>query len=160
MPKPVNDVCSPKSTGASRSQPSGLSQAGRGSCDNAIPDESPELHERGVHMSTEAAAVDSAGGPVVKEKKRRKKKLSFPTAFTILFVLTIIAVIATSFVPAGQYAKLQYVADSNVLTVTSPQGEISAPDCPRTAGTHRGYPRARGTCRVSARSRCGRTGCR
>ena len=75
-------------------------------------------------MSTEAAAVDSAGGPVVKEKKR-KKKLSFPTAFTILFVLTIIAVIATWFVPAGQYAKLQYVADSNVLTVTSPQGEIS-----------------------------------
>lgn len=56
-------------------------------------------------MSTEAAAVDSAGGPVVKEKKR-KKKLSFPTAFTILFVLTIIAVIATWFVPAGQYAKL------------------------------------------------------
>ena len=125
MPKPVNDVCSPKSTGASRSQSSGLSQAGRGSCDNAIPDESPELHERGVHMSTEAAAVDSAGGPVVKEKTKRKKKLSFPTAFTILFVLTIIAVVATSFVPAGQYAKLQYVADSNVLTVTSPQGEIS-----------------------------------
>ena len=76
-------------------------------------------------MSTEAAAVDSAGGPVVKEKTKRKKKLSFPTAFTILFVLTIIAVIATWFVPAGQYAKLQYVADSNVLTVTSPQGEIS-----------------------------------
>ena len=76
-------------------------------------------------MSTEAAAVDSAGGPVVKEKKKRKKKLSFPTAFTILFVLTIIAVIATWFVPAGQYAKLQYVADSYVLTVTSPQGEIS-----------------------------------
>lgn len=76
-------------------------------------------------MSTEAAAVDSAGGPVVKKKTKRKKKLSFPTAFTILFVLTIIAVIATSFVPAGQYAKLQYVADSNVLTVTSPQGEIS-----------------------------------
>ena len=39
--------------------------------------------------------------------------------------MTIIAVIATWFVPAGQYAKLQYVADSNVLTVTSPQGEIS-----------------------------------
>ena len=76
-------------------------------------------------MSTEAAAVDSAGGPVVKKKTKRKKKLSFPTAFTILFVLTIIAVVATSFVPAGQYAKLQYVADSNVLTVTSPQGEIS-----------------------------------
>ena len=126
MPKPVNDVMQPEQARAQVARNlSGLSQAGRGSCDNAIPDESPELHERGVHMSTEAAAVDSAGGPVVKEKTKRKKKLSFPTAFTILFVLTIIAVIATSFVPAGQYAKLQYVADSNVLTVTSPQGEIS-----------------------------------
>ena len=68
-------------------------------------------------MSTEAAAVDSAGGPVVKEKKR-KKKLSFPTAFTILFVLTIIAVIATWFVPAGQYAKLQYVTVSTLESAT------------------------------------------
>ena len=75
-------------------------------------------------MSTEAAAAEPIGAP--KEKKgKKKKKLSFPTAFTILFVLTIIAVIATWFVPAGQYAKLQYVADSNALSVTSPQGEVS-----------------------------------
>lgn len=75
-------------------------------------------------MSTEAAAAEPIGAP--KEKKgKKKKKLSFPTAFTILFVLTIIAVIATWFVPAGQYAKLQYVADSNALSVTNPQGEVS-----------------------------------
>ena len=63
-----------------------LSQAGRGSCDNATPDESPELHERGVYMSTEAAAVDSAGGPVVKEKKRRKKKKNLPILIILLFL--------------------------------------------------------------------------
>ena len=59
------------------------------------------------------------------KKQKKKKKPSFPTAFTILFALTIIAVIATWFVPAGQYAKLQYVADSNTLSITSPQGDIS-----------------------------------
>ena len=55
----------------------------------------------GVHMSTEAAAVDSAGGAGGEKKTEMAFKLSFPTAFTILLVLTIIAVIATSFVPAG-----------------------------------------------------------
>lgn len=78
-------------------------------------------------MSTEAAAVEPIGVPTDKKdkKQKKKKKLSFPTAFTILFALTIIAVIATWFVPAGQYAKLQYVADSNTLSITSPQGDIS-----------------------------------
>lgn len=58
-------------------------------------------------------------------KGKKKRKLSFPTAYTILFALTILAVVATWFVPAGQYAKLQYVADSNALSITSPQGEVS-----------------------------------
>lgn len=72
-------------------------------------------------MSTEAAAAEPIGVPTDKKdkKQKKKKKLSFPTAFTILFALTIIAVIATWFVPAGQYAKLQYVADSNTLSITS-----------------------------------------
>ena len=82
------------------------SQAGRSCCGKAISDAYPRtLKEGGVHMSTEAAAAETIGVP--KEKRaKKKKKLSFPTAFTILFVLTIIAVIATWFVPAGQYAKL------------------------------------------------------
>lgn len=48
-------------------------------------------------MSTEAAAAESIGVPTDKKdkKQKKKKKLSFPTAFTILFALTIIAVIAT-----------------------------------------------------------------
>lgn len=72
-------------------------------------------------MSAEAAAAP----PIAQAGKKRKRKLSFPTAFTILFVLTIIAAIATWFVPAGQYAKLAYVADTGTLQITSPQGEVS-----------------------------------
>ncbi len=58
-------------------------------------------------------------------KGRGRRKLNFPTAFTILFALTVVAVIATWFVPAGQYAKLVYVEESNVLQVTSPQGKVT-----------------------------------
>ncbi len=42
-------------------------------------------------------------------KKRKKRfKLSMPGAFTILFILTVIAVIATWIIPAGAYYKLSY----------------------------------------------------
>ena len=56
--------------------------------------------------------------------KKKKFKLSFPTAYTILFLLTIIAVIATSFVPAGQYSKIAYDMDGASFTITEPGGEI------------------------------------
>ena len=75
-------------------------------------------------MSTEATApARSVGQREGKPKKSRK--LSFPTAFTILFALTIVAVAATWFVPAGQYAKLAYNADDNVLQITSPQKQVT-----------------------------------
>lgn len=57
-------------------------------------------------------------------KQKKKFKLNVPTAFTILFVITIIAVIATYFIPAGQYAKVQYVADAGVFQITEPGGEV------------------------------------
>ena len=56
-------------------------------------------------MSTEAVLPTSTASPKEGPPKK-KRKLSFPTAFTILFALTIVAVAATWFVPAGQYAKL------------------------------------------------------
>ena len=40
------------------------------------------------------------------QKPKKGFRLNVPTAFTILFFLTIIAVFATWFVPAGQYSKL------------------------------------------------------
>ena len=47
-------------------------------------------------------------------------KLKMPGAFTILFFLTVIAVMLTWVVPAGSYSKLQYA--NNHLQVTSPTG--------------------------------------
>lgn len=46
-----------------------------------------------------------------------------PGAFTILFFLTVIAVMLTWIVPAGSYSKLAYV--NNHLQVTQPTGEKS-----------------------------------
>lgn len=65
-------------------------------------------------MSTEAVLPTSTASPKEGPPKK-KRKLSFPTAFTILFALTIVAVAATWFVPAGQYAKLAYNADAGTL---------------------------------------------
>ena len=62
------------------------------------------------------------------EKERKKRKFSFPSAFTILFIVTIIAVICTWFVPAGQYSKLLYDAESGKLEMTTPTGEVSELD--------------------------------
>ena len=61
-------------------------------------------------------------------KEKKKRKFSFPSAFTILFIVTIIAVICTWFVPAGQYSKLLYDADSGKLEMTTPTGETSQLD--------------------------------
>ena len=58
--------------------------------------------------------------------KKYRFKLKMPGAFTILFFLTVIAVMLTWIVPAGSYSKLAYV--NNHLQVTQPTGEkISYP---------------------------------
>ena len=51
-------------------------------------------------MAEEAVATPVGNG-AADGKPKKKHKLSFPTAFTILFVITILAVIATWFIPAG-----------------------------------------------------------
>ena len=61
-------------------------------------------------------------------REKKKRKLSFPSAFTILFIVTIIAVICTWFVPAGQYSKLLYDSESGKLEMTTPTGEVSQLD--------------------------------
>lgn len=55
----------------------------------------------------------------------KKKKLSFPTAFTVLFIVLILAAILTFIVPAGSYSKLAYNIGENVFTVTSPSGDLT-----------------------------------
>lgn len=51
-----------------------------------------------------------------------KKKKSFPTAYTVLFIVLILAAILTHIVPAGSYAKLTYDDSSNLFVVESPDG--------------------------------------
>ena len=62
------------------------------------------------------------------KREKKKRKFSFPSAFTILFIVTIIAVICTWFVPAGQYSKLLYDSESGKLEMTTPTGEVSQLD--------------------------------
>lgn len=57
-----------------------------------------------------------------------KKKRQFPSAFTILFMILIIAAIATNFMPTGAYSKLLYNADSNKFDVTAPDGSVTSLD--------------------------------
>lgn len=54
-----------------------------------------------------------------------KKRLRMPGAFTILFVLTIIAVIATYIIPSGSYSKLMYDPAIEKLNITEPSGEVT-----------------------------------
>lgn len=52
-----------------------------------------------------------------------RRKFSFPTAFTILFVITILAVILTWIIPAGEYSKLSYNKAQNIFIVSYFQEE-------------------------------------
>lgn len=64
---------------------------------------------------------------------KKKKKISFPTAFTVLFIVLIIAAILTYVVPAGSYSKLSYDNDSKVFVVTKP--DESTNELPATQKT-------------------------
>ena len=56
------------------------------------------------------------------EKKKKRGKWTFPGAFTILFVLTILTVLATHVVQAGSYSKLEYKGDT--FSITEPSGKV------------------------------------
>lgn len=51
------------------------------------------------------------------------KKLRMPGAFTILFVLTIVAIGLTWIIPAGQFSKISYDEPSKKLMITTPDGK-------------------------------------
>ena len=56
---------------------------------------------------------------------KQKKKRSFPSAFTVLFIILIIAAIATHFLPTGTYSKLLYNVDTNMFDITAPDGSMT-----------------------------------
>ena len=51
------------------------------------------------------------------KKESKRFRLKMPGAFTILFILTIIAVLATWIVPAGSYSKLSYDAGAHEFKI-------------------------------------------
>lgn len=51
-----------------------------------------------------------------------KKKRSFPTAFTVLFIILVLAAIMTYIIPAGKYATLSYDEEKSVFVQTNPDG--------------------------------------
>nr|WP_239685914.1 hypothetical protein [Photobacterium swingsii] len=57
--------------------------------------------------------------------KEKGKTFQFPTAFTILFIITLFAIGLTWLVPAGSYSKLSYDTSQNALHVSSPMGEVT-----------------------------------
>lgn len=57
------------------------------------------------------------------KQQNKKKKFQFPTAFTVLFIILVIAAILTYIVPAGLYSKLQYNSDENLFVVENPEGQ-------------------------------------
>ena len=55
---------------------------------------------------------------------KEKKKRSFPTAFTVLFIVLILAALLTYVIPAGRYTKLTYDTEAQQLVLTDPKGEV------------------------------------
>lgn len=53
----------------------------------------------------------------------KKKSFKMPGAFTILFILTLFAIVLTWFVPAGSYDKISYQAENHELLFVNAQGE-------------------------------------
>ncbi|WP_326907261.1 YfcC family protein [Sedimentibacter sp. MB31-C6] len=53
----------------------------------------------------------------------QKKKFQFPSAFTVLFIILILAGVLTYIVPAGLYSRLSYDTDENIFIVENQNGE-------------------------------------
>lgn len=56
-------------------------------------------------------------------EKEKKKKGGFPSAFTVLFIVLILAVILTYIVPAGSYERLSYVGEDKTFVIEDQNGE-------------------------------------
>jgi len=56
--------------------------------------------------------------------KNKKRKISFPTAFTVLFIILVLAAVLTYIIPAGLYARLEYDSEENVFLVNNTNGEV------------------------------------
>lgn len=57
-----------------------------------------------------------------RDRKKKKKKFTFPTAFTVLFIILILAAVLTYLIPAGLYSNLEYIAEDDTFLITDPDG--------------------------------------
>ena len=72
-------------------------------------------------------AHDERVSKKVSNKKEKKRfRLKMPGAFTILFILTIIAVLATWIVPAGAYSKLSYNAGAHEFKIVDAHNKTTS----------------------------------
>ena len=71
-----------------------------------------------AETSLEAPEADRPEG-------KKKHHLSFPSSYTVLFIVLVLAAVMTYLIPAGGYSKLLYNADSDVFEITSPEGEVT-----------------------------------
>ena len=56
---------------------------------------------------------------------KKKKKLEFPTAFTVLFIVLILAAALTYIVPAGLYSKLVYDGELDAFVIEDHKGDTT-----------------------------------
>lgn len=54
----------------------------------------------------------------------KKRKKSFPTAFTILFIILVLSAILTKIVPAGKFSKLTFDSNTQQFIIKSPDDKI------------------------------------
>ncbi|MGO3725144.1 YfcC family protein [Staphylococcus carnosus] len=59
-----------------------------------------------------------------KKAAKKKKKFEMPGAFAILFIITVVAVIATWIIPAGAYSKLSYEPAKQELKIVDPHNKV------------------------------------
>lgn len=87
-------------------------------------DEGTDVAETGAATVTDnsEAGGSTAEAKKTQEKKKKGKGFTVPSAFTILFFLTVFAAIATWLVPSGEYAKIQYDKEDSALVLTHPGG--------------------------------------
>lgn len=59
-------------------------------------------------------------------EEKQKKKRQFPSAYTVLIIILILAAIGTWLMPTGSYSKMVYNADTNKFDITAPSGDITS----------------------------------
>lgn len=71
------------------------------------------------HAMPDASSEHDAKTPTLSKKRR----FVVPSAFAILFILTIIVALCTWVAPSGKYAKLKYEKTANEFTIEQPNGD-------------------------------------